>query len=98
MSSLSRGRDPDGGAQRAAGNEKVIEGQKEALELALRGAPMAQILQVLVRTVETQSSSEVLGSILIRSEDGKRLLHGAAPSLPAEYNAAIHGIDRKSVV
>lgn len=92
MVSLSRGEDPDSGAQRAAGNEKVIEGQKEALELALRGAPMAQILEVLVRTVETQSSSEVLGSILILSEDGRRLLHGAAPSLPAEYNAAIHGI------
>jgi PAS domain S-box-containing protein len=76
----------------AAGNETVIEGQKKALELALHGAPLSAILDVLVRTVETQSSNAVLGSILLFDAEAKRLRHGAAPSLPADYNAAIDGI------
>ncbi len=76
----------------AAGNELVIEGQKKALELAVHGAPLSRVLDVIVHTVESQSSNGVLGSILLLSEDGKRLLHGAAPSLPAEYSAAIDGI------
>ena len=42
--------------------------------------------------VEKPSSGEMLASILFTSEDGKSLLEGAAPSLPPEYNAAIHGI------
>lgn len=70
----------------------VIEGQKRALELALHSAPLAAILEVLVRTVEAQSSSGVLGSILLLDEATRRLQHGAAPSLPAEYNAAIDGL------
>jgi PAS domain S-box-containing protein len=78
--------------RRAAGNETVIEGQKKALELAINGASLAEILDVLVRTVEAQSSASVVGSILLMDDEGKRLLHGAAPSLPAEYNAAINGI------
>jgi len=34
----------------------------------------------------------MLASILFLSPDGQRLLEGAAPSLPAEYNQAINGI------
>ena len=79
-------------AERAAGNEEVIEGQKEALELAVHGAPLAAVLEVLVRTVEAQSSNDVLGSILLLDAGGERLRLGAAPSLPAAYNAAIDGI------
>ena len=83
----------DGSAERrAVGAEAVIDGQKKALELALHGAPLSEILEVLVRTVETQSSSDVACSILLLDPEGKRLLHGAAPSLPAAYNAAIDGI------
>lgn len=78
--------------RRAAGNETIIEGQKKALELAVHGAPLSKILEVLVQTVEAQSSRDVLGSILILDSDRGRLLHGAAPSLPADYNAAIDGI------
>lgn len=79
-------------ARRAAGNEAVIEGQKRALELAVHGAPLSSVLDVIVRTVEAQSTSEVLGSILLLDGEGKHLLRGAAPSLPGEYNDAIHGI------
>ncbi len=85
-------------AQRAAGNETVLDGQKRALERALHGAALGEILEVIVRTVESQSTSGVLGSILLLDAAGKHLLLGAAPSLPAEYNAAIHGITIGEVV
>jgi len=83
----------DASAQhRAAGNEAVIEGQKRALELAVHGAPIGAVLEVIVHTIEAQSSNHVLGSILQLDPDGVHLRHGAAPSLPAPYNAAIDGI------
>lgn len=72
---------------------RVIEGQRRALELAAHGAPLSEVLSVVVRTIETLTSEEVLGSILILDDSGTRLLHGAAPSLPKAYNDAIHGIE-----
>lgn len=77
---------------RASGNELIISGQKKALELAMHGAPLGDVLDVIVRTVESQSASEILGSILVLADDGKHLHLGAAPSLPKPYNDAIHGI------
>ena len=79
--------------RRADDNETVIHGQKKALELAVHGAPLSAVLDVLVRTVETQSSMDIICSILLLDHDAKRLRHGAAPNLPAEYNAAIDGIE-----
>ena len=78
---------------RAAGNETVIEGQRRALELAVHGAPLAAVLDVIARTVEAQSSRGVRASILLLDAAAGRLRHGAAPSLPAAYNAAIDGIE-----
>jgi PAS domain S-box-containing protein len=77
---------------RAAGNETVLEGQKRALELAIHGAPLRDVLDVIVRTVEAQSANGILSSILLLDAEAKRLRHGAAPSLPAEYNATIDGV------
>jgi GAF domain-containing protein len=37
--------------------------------------------------------SGMIGSILILDEQGRHLLHGAGPSLPDAYNAAIDGIE-----
>lgn len=70
----------------------LLAGQNHALQLAISGAPLAQVLEVLVQTAETQSDGSFLCSILLLDEDGKHLRHGAAPSLPAAYNKAIDGI------
>lgn len=70
----------------------LLAGQRQALELARCGTPLATVLEVLVHTAETQSDGSFLASILLVDESGKHLLHGAAPSLPAEYNRAIDGI------
>ena len=63
------------------------------LELAIRDAPLGELLDELVRTVEGQSLAGMLGSILLLDADGRRLRHGAAPSLPEAYNAAIDGVE-----
>jgi signal transduction histidine kinase/PAS domain-containing protein len=42
--------------------------------------------------VEAESIHGMRTSVLILDEDGGRLLHGAAPSLPAAYNEAIDGM------
>lgn len=58
-----------------------------------RGVPLREILDELVRTVESLTHSGMIGSILILDKDGRRLLHGAGPSLPQAYNDAIDGIE-----
>lgn len=57
------------------------------------GAPLRETLDELVRLVEEVTRSGMVASILILSEDGQHLLHGAGPSLPDAYNAAINGIE-----
>ncbi|MCW2982905.1 MAG: hypothetical protein JWR63_475 [Conexibacter sp.] len=84
----------DGGAVPTP-NERMLallRGQKDVFEQIARHAPLAQILERLVLLIEQQSASGALASILLINEDGTHLRHGAAPSLPADYNAAIDGI------
>ena len=52
---------------------------------------VAYALETLVRVVERQSR-EFVASILLRSDDGTRVVDAAGPSLPAEYRHAIHGV------
>jgi PAS domain S-box-containing protein len=54
-----------------------------------RGDPLNDTLDALVQVIEAQS--DMLGSILLLDADGIHLRHGAAPSLPAAYTAAIDG-------
>lgn len=73
--------------------ESLFESEQRSLARIAAGAPLSEILEDLLRAVESQSQGGLLASILVLDPEGKRLLHGAAPSLPAEYNAAIHGIE-----
>ena len=75
----------DGGGARS----EVLEGQKRALELAIHGAPVADVLEVLVGAIERHSGQDMIASIQL--VEGDRLRHGAAPGLPAEYNAMVDG-------
>jgi hypothetical protein len=63
------------------------------LELAIEDRPLEDTLEALTSIVEKNSSCGVLASILLLDAEGKRLRHGAAPSLPDAYNAAIDGIE-----
>ncbi|MEG4281621.1 PAS domain S-box protein [Microcoleus sp. A006_D1] len=71
--------------------ENWLTGQKQILEIIANGAPLGDTLNTLLKLIE-QQSKDVMGSILLLDKDGQHLLHGAAPSLPESYNAAIHGV------
>ncbi|HZW25090.1 MAG TPA: EAL domain-containing protein [Gallionella sp.] len=60
-------------------------------ELLANGAALSDILTQIVGYVE-QSRSGMTCSILRLDETGKRLLPGAAPSLPEAYNQAVDGL------
>ena len=72
-------------------SEAIREAHNKVLELAIGDSPLETTLNALIRIVETSSRTGVLGSILLLDEDGKRLRHGAAPSLPKPYVEAIDG-------
>jgi GAF domain-containing protein len=76
-----------------------VAGLRQALDLRQsdvvselsRGDSLEEILNRHLLTVERMSDREILTSILLLSPDGKRLTHGAAPSLPQPYREAIDG-------
>jgi PAS domain S-box-containing protein len=69
----------------------LLEGQKRVLEMMATGAPLPDSLAALTRLIEAQVPG-MLGSILLLDEHAGRLRHGAAPSLPPEYVAAIDAL------
>ncbi|MET0300512.1 MAG: ATP-binding protein [Flavitalea sp.] len=73
--------------------QAILAGQKEALELVLRGADLSQILERIATTAGQGSIGNPKASILLVSPDGKHLHHGAAPGLPDDYNRQVHGIE-----
>jgi PAS domain S-box-containing protein len=90
MQSLFAGTSPSKNEVDAALN--LLRAENRILELVARGAPLPEILETIARAAEQFASENVLCSILLLEERTGRLLHGAAPSLPASYNQAIHGV------
>ncbi|MDX2204736.1 MAG: EAL domain-containing protein [Hyphomicrobiaceae bacterium] len=74
-----------------ARSEALLKGQADVLQLIAQGVPLAEVLDSLMHMIEGQVDG-IRSSILLL-EDGRRLRHGAAPSLPAEYCALIDGIE-----
>jgi PAS domain S-box-containing protein len=74
-------------------NEIIRAAHNKVLELAIGDSPLEETLGELIRIVESTSRTGVLGSILLLDQDGKHLRHGAAPSLPPPYTAAIDGAE-----
>ncbi|MFH9954561.1 SpoIIE family protein phosphatase [Streptomyces roseolus] len=62
------------------------------LEQIARQAPLPDVLDGMARAIEELSPEDLVVSVLLADPDGRRLLHGAAPSLPDFYNRAIDGI------
>jgi len=65
-------------------------GQEKVVEMIDANAPLGEILTNLVLLMEAQSP-EMLCSVLLLSDDGDHIRHGAAPSLPEQYVKAIDG-------
>ncbi|MEO8342909.1 MAG: diguanylate cyclase, partial [Gallionella sp.] len=73
-------------------SEQREQTRNHVLELLAHGAPLATILEALLRGVE-QEQPQMLCSILLLNNEGTHLMSGAAPSLPDFYNTAINGIE-----
>jgi PAS domain S-box-containing protein len=102
---LERGQavwDENGTPIRMAGSVADITSRKETeardrvrnrvLELLAEGATLSEVLEPLVRSVESENS-RVRCSVLFLDKERKRLMTGVAPSLPDFYNKAVDGIE-----
>lgn len=70
--------------------DQFLTEQSRILQRLAANAPLDEILKRLVLLIESQSPG-MLCSVLLLSEDGDHIRHGAAPSLPREYVEAIDG-------
>src|SRR6266545_4533284 len=71
-------------------DEALLAGEKRLLEMVAKGNPLGDILDAICRLVEELCSGS-LCSILLLDSSGKRLWHGAGPSIPKPYADAIDG-------
>ncbi len=62
------------------------------MNLIAGGKSLATVLKAIVQAVEAEDPA-ILCSILLLDAEGRRLLLGAAPSLPDFYNQAIEGLE-----
>ena len=72
--------------------ELLQKGRGKVLERLAAGAPLEEVLALLVAATE-EVAPKMLCSVLLLDKAGKRLRHGAAPRLPDFYNAAIDGLE-----
>ena len=77
-------------------SERVRASLAEEVERARKAASgdvgLGHVLELMLAVVEVQFEGQMLASILLLDAEGQHLLHGAAPSLPNDYSAAIHGV------
>jgi len=74
-------------AERAKG---LFAGENAILEMIALDAPLADVLDRLMRLTEARFEG-LFASVLLLDPEGRRLCHAAAPSLPAAYMRAIDG-------
>ena len=63
----------------------------QILDMINNDRPLPEVLEAVCHLVEGQIDG-VLASVLLLDDAGEHLLHGAAPSLPAAYCEAVHGV------
>ena len=89
---MRRERELEVALEEATAQRERAEAQSLVLERITMGASLREVLELLVNTIEARCDG-MLGSILLLDDEGKRLTHGAAPSLPATYTDAIDGVE-----
>jgi GAF domain-containing protein len=65
-------------------------GQQKVFKMIATNAPLGEILTSLVLLIEEQNP-EMLCSVLLLSNDGNHIQHGAAPNLPEQYVKGVNG-------
>src|SRR5690349_16932210 len=70
----------------------LLETQKRVLEMMVQNRPLAEVLSALRLVAEELAPRPARAAILLVGHDGRHLVTGAAPSLPASYSRAVDGI------
>ena len=73
-------------------HDSRLERYSTILNMVLQGLPLGEMLNALVLLIEAQKIG-TRASVLLLSDDGKRLIAGAAPNLPDAYNKVINGVE-----
>jgi diguanylate cyclase (GGDEF)-like protein len=71
--------------------DTLRDGQAQTLEMIAMSAPLEDVLDRLMRLIESQVTG-IFGAVLLVDDDGTRLRLGAAPSLPEAYVKAVDGM------
>lgn len=69
-----------------------LEEERIMLQRIADGVPLPEVIEHVLRAVEQQSSVYLRTSVMSVDDAGVRLRHVAAPSLPADFLAAIDGV------
>ncbi|MBD2160832.1 hypothetical protein H6F46_09005 [Limnothrix sp. FACHB-1083] len=64
----------------------LADGQNHILELIAQGQPLETVLTELALLIEAHTSCQTFCAFLLLEAETQRLRHGAAPSLPPDYN------------
>jgi len=76
----------------ASGLRETLQFRQSQLAAEIfSGENLEQLLSKQLLAVEAMADDGLITSVLLLSEDGKRLWHGAAPQLPKSYCEAING-------
>ncbi|WP_313621675.1 PAS domain S-box protein [Achromobacter sp.] len=69
-----------------------LEDERIMLERIAAGVPLPEVLEHVLHAIEAQSSVKLRAAIALVDETGTVLRHGAAPSLPDAFNAAVNRV------
>ncbi len=72
--------------------QAALASEKKVLEMIASGCPQEETLDYLIQSLESQSSSGMMISVLLLDQASGKLHHLAAPSLAEEYCQAIDGV------
>ena len=73
-------------------SSRVLEEERQMLELVAQGASLKQVMDALTHLIERMSPG-CLCTILLLDEEKRHLLAGSSGSIPADYVQAINGLE-----
>jgi PAS domain S-box-containing protein len=71
--------------------EKLLNGERRVLEMVATSRHLQHTMDAITTMIE-ELAPDAMCSILMANNEGKRLFHGSAPSLPEEYLKEIDGL------
>ena len=72
--------------------DSILAAQKRVLELLVQDVALADVLDALCQTIESQSHNTLIATVLLLDEDGQRLRSVAGHRTPDNYARAIDGV------